>query len=172
MLIIFLMNVKSFIGMWSYPLVKNKNEPSIPSITVRFSKLCSHTSLKKEWNWRRNPPSTTIMCIRILSTVFLTKHGIEVMEHSPCSTELAPCDFWLFLCEKSALQGSRFDTNEAVVAAVKSQFSSMDSSEFTEAWVNWRERWDKCTGSGDRYWKRVYRLIHSWSWLFVFYWGT
>ncbi len=43
-----LTNVESFIDIWSHPLIKNKNESSIPSIIVRFWKLRSHTSLKKK----------------------------------------------------------------------------------------------------------------------------
>ena len=33
----------------------------------------------------------------ILVTDYLTKMGIKTVRHSPYSTDLAPCDFWLFL---------------------------------------------------------------------------
>ncbi|GFV24023.1 mariner Mos1 transposase [Trichonephila clavipes] len=41
---------------------------------------------------------------------FLTKHRIPVLEHSPYSPDLAPCDFYLFPKGKSALKITRFES--------------------------------------------------------------
>ena len=39
---------------------------------------------------------------------FLAKHSIKKMDHPPYSSDLAPCDFWLFPKLKNALKGQRF----------------------------------------------------------------
>ncbi len=85
------------------------------------------------------------------TTAFLTKHRIKVTEHPPYRPDLAPCNFWFFPWLMSVLQGSRFDTNEAVVAAANSHFNSIDSSKFAKTWVMWRQRWDKCITSHGGY---------------------
>jgi transposase len=38
---------------------------------------------------------------------FLAKNSITKMDHPPYSTDLAPCDFWLFPKLKTALKGQR-----------------------------------------------------------------
>ncbi len=58
------------------------------------------------------------------------------MEQPPNSPDLTLCDFWLFPCLKSTLRQSRFDINEAVVAAANSRFNSINSNEFAKTWVS------------------------------------
>ena len=41
---------------------------------------------------------------------FLAKHGITQVTQAPCSPDLVPCNFWLFLKLKSPLKGMRFQT--------------------------------------------------------------
>jgi hypothetical protein len=38
----------------------------------------------------------------------MTQESITEMEHTPCSPDLAPNNFWLFPKIKSALKGQRF----------------------------------------------------------------
>ncbi len=49
---------------------------------------------------------------------------------------------------------SRFDINEAVVAAANSHFNSSDLSKFAKMWMKRRERWDKCIASCGRYFEK------------------
>ncbi len=80
----------------SHPLVMDKNKPSIPNIIVRYWKLCSHTSLKKRPKFKKKfILHHDNMCPHTSSktTVFLTKHGIEVKGHHPYSPNLAPMPF-------------------------------------------------------------------------------
>jgi hypothetical protein len=39
---------------------------------------------------------------------FLAKKSITELEHPPYSSDLAPCNFWLFLKLKNPLKGQRF----------------------------------------------------------------
>ncbi|GFW93904.1 uncharacterized protein TNCV_4221831 [Trichonephila clavipes] len=46
--------------------------------------------------------------------------GWEVLDHAPCSPDLAPSDFRLFQYLKQSHGGKRFSDNEKVKAAVNS----------------------------------------------------
>ena len=46
---------------------------------------------------------------------FLAKFNITCVPHPPYSTDLAPCDFYLFPSLKAKLRGIHFETSEAVV---------------------------------------------------------
>jgi hypothetical protein len=50
---------------------------------------------------------------------FLADKGISAMDHAPCSTDLAPPDFWMFPNSKSVLKGKRFSDVENIKSAVK-----------------------------------------------------
>ena len=56
-----------------------------------------------------------------LMQTFLAKHHITQVCQSPCSPDLAPCNFWLFGKLKSPLKGRRF------VSATVTQYSSVSS---------------------------------------------
>jgi histone-lysine N-methyltransferase SETMAR len=45
---------------------------------------------------------------------FLAKHSIPVVPHPPYSSDLAPCDFFLFPRLKSTLKGKRFQDNTEI----------------------------------------------------------
>ena len=51
---------------------------------------------------------------------YLDDNGIRLMEHSPYSPDLAPCDFWLFPKIKSALAGKPFSRTQDLPKAVHS----------------------------------------------------
>ena len=50
----------------------------------------------------------------ILVTDYLTKMGIKTVPHCPYSSDLTPCDFWLF----PKLRGCRYETIEKMKEAV------------------------------------------------------
>ena len=43
---------------------------------------------------------------------YLTEMGIKTVPQPPCSSDLAPCDFWLFPKRKEKLRGGRYETIE------------------------------------------------------------
>ena len=45
---------------------------------------------------------------------YLEEFHIQVLPHTPYSTDLSPCDFWLNAYIKSCLQGRKFETRSAV----------------------------------------------------------
>jgi transposase len=51
-----------------------------------------------------NAPAHDVLRVR----EFLAKNSITKMDHPPYSSDLAPCDFWLFPKLKTALKEQRF----------------------------------------------------------------
>ena len=70
-------------------------------------------ALFKSGQWRFHQDNTPVHN-SILVTDYLTKIGIKTVPHPPYSSDLAPCDFWLFL----KLRGCHYETIEEMKEAV------------------------------------------------------
>ncbi len=81
------------------------------------------------------------------------------MEHPPYNPELAACNFWLFLCLKSVLWVSRFNTEEAGIVVMNYHFNFYLIERIYKMWVKREERWDKCIVSCGRYLKKEYNIV-------------
>jgi len=75
---------------------------------------------------------------------FLTKHKITVLEHPPCSPDLAPCDFILFPELKSALKGSRFESIGAVKAKATELMNKLSEDDLQHCFQQWKIRMGHC----------------------------
>ena len=62
----------------------------------------------------------------ILVTDYLTKIGIKTLPHPPYSSDLTPCDFWLF----SKLRGCRYETIEEMKEAMTKVIDTLTQAEF------------------------------------------
>jgi hypothetical protein len=71
--------------------------------------------------------------------------------HPPYSTDLAPCDFFLFPKLKLKLKGRRFDTIEEIQAESQRVLHTLAEKEFQEAFQKWGRRWDRCLHVGGNY---------------------
>ena len=83
----------------------------------------------------------------ILVTDYLTKMGINTVPQSPCSPDLAPCDFWLF----SKLRGCRYETIEEMKEAVTKVIDTLTKEDFHGAFKKLLERHNKCIAAGGDY---------------------
>ena len=79
-----------------------------------------------------------------LTRQWLENFGWEVLPHPPHSPDLAPSDFHLFGHLKRHLSGSRFDTDDEVVADVKQWLRSLDAPLFRDGMFALLHRWQKC----------------------------
>ena len=70
--------------------------------------------------------------------------GIKTVPHPPYSSDLAPCDFWLF----PKLRGCRYETNEAMKEAVTKVIDTLTQEDFHGAFQKLLERYDKCIATG------------------------
>ena len=62
----------------------------------------------------------------ILVTDYLTKMGIKTVSQPPSSSDLAPCDFWLF----PKLRGCRYETIEEMKEAVTKLICTLTQKDF------------------------------------------
>jgi hypothetical protein len=61
-----------------------------------------------------------------------TDCGFKILPHPPCSSDLTPSDFYLFLKLKTKLRGRRFGSNEGVTEAVNEFFDDQNREFFFE----------------------------------------
>ena len=73
--------------------------------------------------------------------------GIKTLPQPPYSTDLAPCDFWLF----SKLRGGRYETNEEMKEAVTKVIDTLTQEDFHGAFQKLLERYNKCIAAGEDY---------------------
>ena len=70
--------------------------------------------------------------------------GIKTVGHHPYSTDLAPCDFWLF----PKLRGCRHETIEEMKEAVTKVIDTFIQNDFHGAFQKLLERHNKCIAAG------------------------
>ena len=70
--------------------------------------------------------------------------GLKILPHPAYSPDLAPSDFFLFPALKSDLRGRRFLTDDDVISATESWFSSKAGSFYKEGIRKVKKRWEKC----------------------------
>ena len=66
----------------------------------------------------------------ILVTDYLTKMGIRTVPHPPYSSDLSPCDFWLFPKLKEKFRGCRYETIEGMKEAVTKVIDTLTQEDF------------------------------------------
>jgi len=66
----------------------------------------------------------------------------ELLEHPPCSPDLAPNDFFLF--PKLFLAGQRFSSNQEAIAAVDGYFADLTKNHYRDGIMALKHRWNKC----------------------------
>ena len=79
----------------------------------------------------------------VLATDYLTKMGIKTVSQLHYSTDLAPCDFWLFL----KLTGYRYETIKEMKEAMTKVIDMLTQEDFHGAFHKLFE-WYKCIAAG------------------------
>ncbi len=75
---------------------------------------------------------------------YLAGKKVKVLPHLPCSLDLAPCDFWLFLKLKEQLRNQMFSTNEDIPLGSDQIFARILASKFLKIFQKLMERWKWC----------------------------
>ena len=73
--------------------------------------------------------------------------GIKTVPHSPCSPDLAPCDFCLF----PKLRGCRYETIEEMKKAVTKVIDTLTQEDFHGAFQKLLEQYNKYIAAGGDY---------------------
>ena len=84
-------------------------------------------------------------------TEYLEKERIVVLPHPPYSSDLAPCDYFLFPRIKKELGGKRFDTDKELKRAVKAITNDISKEEYSKCFENWCTRLKRCIEVGGEY---------------------
>jgi hypothetical protein len=74
-----------------------------------------------------------------------------VWPHPPYSTDLAPCDFWLFPKLKLTMKGKRFASIPEIEAATTTRRKGLTKDDLQNCFKKWQERWNKCVASQGDY---------------------
>ena len=105
-------------------------------------------ALFKSVQWHFHQDNTPVHN-SILVTDYLTKMGIKTVPHPPYSTDLAPCDFWLFPKLKEKLRGCCYETIEEMKEAVTKVIGTLTQEDFHGAFQKFLEQYNKCIAVGD-----------------------
>ena len=73
--------------------------------------------------------------------------GIKTVRHPLYSSDLVPCDFWLF----PKLRGCRYETIEEMKEAVTKVIDTRTQEDFHGALQKLLERYNKCIAAGGDY---------------------
>jgi len=76
--------------------------------------------------------------------------GWTVLLHPAYSPDLAPSDFHIFGPLKDYLRGQKFEDDDSVQTATRAWFRQY-SPDFSNGFVNWRIRWEKCVARNGDY---------------------
>jgi len=82
---------------------------------------------------------------------FLTSTCITVMPRPPYSSDLAPCDFFLFQKAKSAVKGHRFGSREDIQRSVTQALNDVPQAAFQECYKEWQHLWKRCVQAQGMY---------------------
>ena len=75
---------------------------------------------------------------------YLEEQGLQVFPHPPYSSDLAPCDFWLFPTLKERLAGREFYRMQDLTKAVFSELRSIPREDYAAAMEKWIARLRTC----------------------------
>ena len=75
---------------------------------------------------------------------FLAKNNIALLEQPAYSTDLAPCDFFLFPKLKEVIKGTRFQDSKAIKTVVMKELLVIPEESFQECVEAWQRRLEKC----------------------------
>ena len=73
--------------------------------------------------------------------------GIKTVAHPPYSTDIAPCDFWLF----PKLKGCRYETIEEMKETVTKVIDTLTQEDFHGGFRKLLERYNKSIAAGGDY---------------------
>jgi len=82
-------------------------------------------------------------------TQFLARKIIPVLDHSPCSSDLSPPDYFLFPKLKMELKGDHFVTIETIQEAVTEKFKNISETNFSRVMEKLGDRARSCIECND-----------------------
>ena len=113
-------------------------------------KLHEHVRRKQPELWRNrwilhqdNTPAHNTLSVK----QFLVNKNITVLEHPPCSPDLAACDFFLFPKINSVLKGTHFVSVENAKEKMAEILNSLTEHDLRNCFEHWQHRMQLCVNS-------------------------
>ncbi|XP_037938203.1 protein GVQW3-like [Teleopsis dalmanni] len=75
---------------------------------------------------------------------FLAENSTNVIDQTPYSPDMAPCDFFLFPKLKLLLRGKRFETIAAIKENSLKELMEIPQSAYEKCMEDWVKRWHSC----------------------------
>ena len=124
------------------------SETALTSVMKNLEKMKpSRLALRKVHLHHDNASSHTAVKTR----QFLEASNLQLIDHPPYSPDLAPCDFWLFPKLSEKLAGTNFRRVQDLARRINSEMKSIPVSEYSECFVKWMTRLQKCVNLRGEY---------------------
>ena len=129
---------------------------------VNTSYLKSKEKASSEWymnsvptplttNWLKTHPKTGLSKIKInhdnapihksrAVNLYLSERTIKLLEHTPCSPDLAPCDFWLFRKIKKQLKTRKYKNIFELKMTFEEMIRKLEKKDFEKSFNSWIKR--------------------------------
>ena len=120
-------------------------------LTRLINKICQ----KRRASWAQktlilhhdNAPAHTALSVK----QFLVLKEITTLHHPSYSSDLAPCDFFLFPKLKSILKGTCFEGVVDIKTSMTNHFKTITKEEFSQRFKAWSTRMEKCIKANGEY---------------------
>ena len=99
------------------------------------------------WLHHDNAPAHKAMSVQ----QFLTKNSMTQLLHPPYSSDLAPCDFFLFPRMNKVLKGKRFPDVEEMKRKTTEALNGITLKKFQDCFEKWKTHLDRCIASYGQY---------------------
>ncbi|PNF36801.1 hypothetical protein B7P43_G09634 [Cryptotermes secundus] len=149
-MLIVVFDVKGVVHKEFLPQGQTVNAPYYVNVLQGLRKRVIRVRKDITANWRLhhdNAPRHTSLLVR----EFLAKHHVVTLPQPPYSPDLVPADFFLFPRIKTALKGRRFESIQAIQAAVTTALNEVPVEAFEGVYRAWESRWKKCVDAHGQY---------------------
>ena len=127
--------------------------PSGHTVTGQFYKNSVLKKVKKFYN--KKQPSKGWSGVHLLHDnasshkcevvkSFLASEKVKVLNHSPYSPDLSPCDFFLFPRLKKMLSGNKYTSRSSLGRAIYQCLQQIPKEDYLSAFRDWVKRLQKC----------------------------
>ena len=86
---------------------------------------------------------------------FLASEKVKVLNHSPYSPDLSPCDFFLFPRLKKMLSGNKYTSRSSLGSAIYQCLQQIPKEDYLSAFRDWIKRLQKCVSVKGEYFERL-----------------
>ena len=127
--------------------------PSGHTVTGRFYNNSVLKKVKEFYN--KKPPSKGWSGVHLLHDntsshkceavkSFKASEKVKILNHPPYSSDLSPCDFFLFPRLKKMLSGNKYTSSSSLGSAIYQCLQQIPKEDYLSAFRDWVKRLQKC----------------------------